>query len=158
MRRVAPVEGAEEQGDPLAGDFVDDDELGVFAAGFAGDDGGGGDAEDDGEGDAGEEGDEESVRRGMGEPGAGGPEQDCGDGAPGAGAGLAEAGAEEGGDGPPAGGVLMQVPVFRIFGDTRLLCCLAERFPMVMSANARCSAKALPPAQRKWFPLPTKTS
>jgi len=36
---VAEVEGAEEQGDGLAGDFVDDDELRVFAGGFAGDDG-----------------------------------------------------------------------------------------------------------------------
>jgi len=48
---VAEVEGAEEQGDGLAGDFVDDDELRVFAGGFAGDDGGGGDAEDEGEAD-----------------------------------------------------------------------------------------------------------
>src|ERR1035441_6590519 len=50
---VLPVGRAEEQGDPLAGDFVDDDKLGVFAAGLAGDDGGGGDAEDEREGDAG---------------------------------------------------------------------------------------------------------
>ena len=42
---VTPVDGAAEQGDPLAGDFVDDDEAGVVAAGLAGDDGGGGDAE-----------------------------------------------------------------------------------------------------------------
>ena len=49
---VTPVGVAAEEGDPLAGDFVDDDELGVVAAGFAGDDGGGGDAEEKREGDA----------------------------------------------------------------------------------------------------------
>jgi hypothetical protein len=43
---VTPVKGAEEQGDPLTGYLVDDDELRVMKAGFAGDDGGGGDAED----------------------------------------------------------------------------------------------------------------
>ena len=43
---VTPVGAAAEEGDPLAGDFVDDDELRVVAAGFAGDDGGGGDAEE----------------------------------------------------------------------------------------------------------------
>jgi hypothetical protein len=43
---VAKVKGGEEEGDGLAGDFVDDDELRIFAAGFAGDDGGGWDAED----------------------------------------------------------------------------------------------------------------
>ena len=37
---------------------------------------------------------------GMDAPGEGGPEEDGGDRAPGAGAGLAEACAEEGGDGP----------------------------------------------------------
>ena len=58
---VAQVEGAEEQGDPLAGDLVDDHELRVVAAGFAGDDGGGGDSEDDRECD-GEEGEEQSVQ------------------------------------------------------------------------------------------------
>ncbi len=42
---VAEVEGTEEQGDPLAGDFVDDDELRVVVSRFAGDDGRGGDAE-----------------------------------------------------------------------------------------------------------------
>jgi hypothetical protein len=43
-----------EEGDGLAGDFVDDDEAGVFAAAFAGGDGGCGDAEGDGERDSGE--------------------------------------------------------------------------------------------------------
>ena len=37
------------------------------------------------------------MRGGMESPGIGGPEEDCGERAPGAGAGLAEAGAEEGG-------------------------------------------------------------
>jgi hypothetical protein len=85
---VTPV-GVAEEGDPLAGDFVDDDELGVVAAGFAGDDGGGGDAEES-ERTMRREGREQGVRGGMEEPGVGGPEQDGGDGAPGAGAGLAE--------------------------------------------------------------------
>ena len=97
---MAPVEGAEEQGDPLAGDLVDDDELRVVAAGFAGDDGGGGDAEEERERDAGERGHEQGLRGGMGEPGVSGPEEDGGHRAPGAGTGLAEARAEEGGDGP----------------------------------------------------------
>jgi hypothetical protein len=53
---VAEVEGAEEEGDPLAGDFVDDDKLRIFAAGFASDDSGGGDAEDEREGDGDQKG------------------------------------------------------------------------------------------------------
>ena len=44
---VTPVEGAEEQRDPLAGDFVDDHEFRIVAAALARDDGGGGNAEDD---------------------------------------------------------------------------------------------------------------
>ena len=44
---MTPVGGAAEEGDPLAGDFVDDDKLRIVAAGLAGDDGGGGDAEDE---------------------------------------------------------------------------------------------------------------
>ena len=42
---VGPVGRAEDEGDELAGDLVDDDVAGVFAAGFAGDDGRGGDAD-----------------------------------------------------------------------------------------------------------------
>ena len=42
---VAPVGGDGDEGDELAGDLVDDDVAGVFAAGFAGDDGGGWDAD-----------------------------------------------------------------------------------------------------------------
>ncbi len=104
---MAPVGGAEEQGDPLAGDFIDDDEAGVVAAGFAGGDGGGGDAEGDGEDDGGEQDEEQGLRGGMEEFGVGGPEKDGGDRAPGAGTGLAEAGAEEGGDGPGPKGLLL---------------------------------------------------
>src|ERR1035437_991785 len=52
---VTPVGVAADEGDPLAGDLVDDDELGVLAAGFAGDNGGGGDAEQEGEGDSGQQ-------------------------------------------------------------------------------------------------------
>jgi hypothetical protein len=61
---VTPVEGAAEQGDPLAGDFVDDDELRVVAAAFAGNDGGGGDAEDE-RGRCRRGAREQGVRRGM---------------------------------------------------------------------------------------------
>src|ERR1700721_3173775 len=61
---VLPIGGAEQQSDPLAGDFIDDNALGIVATAFALDDGG--------------------------------------DGTPGAGAGLDEANAEKGGDGPPA--------------------------------------------------------
>ena len=46
---VAPVGGDGDEGDELAGDLVDDDVAGVFAAGFAGDDGGGGDADEGGD-------------------------------------------------------------------------------------------------------------
>ena len=53
---------------------------------------------------------EQSVRGGMERAGVGGPEEDGGDRAPGAGAGLAEARAEEGGDGPgPLRGVRVLV-------------------------------------------------
>ena len=108
---VVQVEGAEEQGDPLAGDFIDDDELRVVAAAFAGNDGGGRDAEEQRETDAGEEREEQGVRSGMEELCVGGPEQDGCYGAPGAGAGLAEACAEEGCHRPcpPLRGVLVLV-------------------------------------------------
>ena len=60
---VTPVGGAAEQGDPLAGDLVDDDELRIVTAGFAGDDGGGGDADQQRERDADEQGDQQGLRR-----------------------------------------------------------------------------------------------
>ena len=41
---MLPVGGDGDEGDELAGYLVDDDVARVFAAGFAGDDGGGGDA------------------------------------------------------------------------------------------------------------------
>ena len=78
-KAVVPIGGAEEQGDPDAGYFVDDDELGVFAAGFAGDDGGGGDAQDQGEGDPDKETDERGVGAGMAEECLGCPKEKCGD-------------------------------------------------------------------------------
>ena len=43
--RVFPSGGGGDEGDPLADDFVGDDDLGVFAAAFAGDDGRGGDGD-----------------------------------------------------------------------------------------------------------------
>jgi len=53
---VMPVGVAAQEGDPLAGDFVDDDKLRVVASGFAGDDGGGWNAEEECQGNAREEG------------------------------------------------------------------------------------------------------
>ena len=72
---VTPVEAAAEQGDPLADDLIDDDELRVLAAGFAGNNGGGGDAEDERDSDADKKCEEQGVRGGMEELGVGGPEQ-----------------------------------------------------------------------------------
>ena len=77
--------------------------CGSWRPDFARDDGGGGNAEQKREGDAGEEGEEQGLRGGMEAPGEGGPEEHGGDRAPGAGAGLAVACAEEGGDGPGPG-------------------------------------------------------
>ena len=45
-RGVMPVGGGEDEGEELAGYLVDDDVTGIFAAGFAGDDSGGGDADE----------------------------------------------------------------------------------------------------------------
>jgi len=97
---VTPVGAAAEEGDPLAGDFVDDYELGIVAAGLALDDGGRGNAEDEGEGDSYEERECECECGGMEGEGKCGPEKDGGDGTPGAGAGLEVADAEERGGGP----------------------------------------------------------
>jgi len=115
---VTPVGAAAEEGDPLAGDFVDDYELGIVAAGFAGGDGGGGDAEEEREGDGGEQGQEQGLGGGMEEFGVGGPEKDGGDRSPGAGTRLAEARAEEGGNCPgpegSAGGRRRQILPWRL--------------------------------------------
>src|SRR5580698_5142911 len=46
---VTPIGGAEKQGDPLAGDLVDDYALGIVAAAFALDDRGSGNAEEESE-------------------------------------------------------------------------------------------------------------
>ena len=102
-----PVGRAEEEGDPNAGYFVDDDKLGVFAARLAGNYGGGGDAEGEGEGDPDEEADEGGTGAGMAEVGLSRPEKERGNGAPGAGAGFAIADAEEGGCGPGPLGFLV---------------------------------------------------
>jgi hypothetical protein len=107
---VLPVRRHEDEGEELAGDFVDDDEAGVLgfwklkAAGLAGGDGGGRDA-DGGDEDCGECGcDREGCGAGREGVCCSVPEQDGGDGAVGAGAGLEVAGAEEGGESPgPAG-------------------------------------------------------
>lgn len=122
--------------------------MGIVAAAFALDNGGRRNAEEESEENSDEKGDEKNARAGMSQPRECGPEKDGGDGAPGTRTGLEEADAEKGGDGPPAGGALTQVRVFRIFGDTRLLSCLAERFPMGVIVNARCTAKAPQPARK----------
>ena len=95
--RVKPVGAHEDEGEELAGDLVDDDEAGVFAAGLAGDGSGGGDAD---EGD--EDGGDECCDRQGG--GGGGnkvrgevPEHDGGGAAVGSGAGFEIASAEPGG-------------------------------------------------------------
>jgi hypothetical protein len=63
---VLPIGGAEKQGDPLAGDFIDDDVLGIVAAAFALDDRGSGNAEEESEEDTDEQGNEKNARAGMG--------------------------------------------------------------------------------------------
>ena len=63
---MTPIGGAEEQGDPLAGDFIDDYTLGIVATAFALDDGGGGNAEEEGEEDSDEKGNEKNARAWMG--------------------------------------------------------------------------------------------
>jgi hypothetical protein len=103
---MTPVGVAAEEGDPLADCFIDDHEAGVVAAAFAGDDGGGGDAEDERQSDGGKQGDQQRAGGGGDAPGVSGPQQQGGDRAPGAGAGLAEARAEEGGDGPGPEGLV----------------------------------------------------
>ena len=101
---VCPVGRAEDEGDELAGYLVDDDLAGVFAAGLAGDDGGGGDADqrDD-------DGSDGSVEREVcGMKGLGGcqPENERGDATVGSGAGLEQPRSEEGADGPGPEGLL----------------------------------------------------
>ena len=63
---VTPIGGAEKQGDPLAGDFIDDDALGIVAAAFALDHRGSGDAEEESEKDSDEQCDEKNDWAGMG--------------------------------------------------------------------------------------------
>lgn|GEM_PF-6741916 len=45
---MTPIDGTEKQGDPLAGDFIDDDALGIVSTAFALDSGGSGNAEEEG--------------------------------------------------------------------------------------------------------------
>jgi len=97
---VSPVRRAEEQRDPLPGNFVDDDELRVVPARFSGSDGCGGHAEDERQSNADEQRNQQRLWRWMNGPRVAGPEQHCGHRAPCAGRGLAEARAEEGGNRP----------------------------------------------------------
>ena len=101
---VAPVGCGEDEGEELAGYFVDDDEARVLAGGFARGDGGGRDADErDENGGEGGGKDERGARGGEG-VGGGVPEEDGEDAAVCAGAWLQVAGTEEGGKGPgPAG-------------------------------------------------------
>jgi len=103
---MTPIRWAEEQCDPLAGDFIDDYALGIVAAALTLDGRGSGNAEEESEEDSDEKGDEKNARTGVGEPSECGPEKDGGDGAPGAGTGLDEADAEKGGDGMRPDGFL----------------------------------------------------
>ncbi len=105
-----PRERDGDEGDELSGDFVDDDELGIFAAGGARYTGGGGDAD---QGDEQGQDDAAAGVRSAGRQDVGdcGPEQDCGGGSPGAGAGVQAADAEEsGGQGCPERGALVCRP------------------------------------------------
>ena len=65
---VSPVGGASEQGDPLAGNLVDDDKSRIVAAGFPGGNGCGGNAERDGEDDADDQGREKAGGDGWRKP------------------------------------------------------------------------------------------
>ena len=71
------VEDCAEQGDPNAGYFVDDDEAGVFAAAFAGGDGGCRNAQADGKRNSSQRQDEHPGLRGMQEIIGAGPDQGC---------------------------------------------------------------------------------
>ncbi len=103
---MLPVGGDGDQGDELAGDLVDDDVAGVFAAGLAGDDGGGGDADERGDDGGDRCADGEWKRSWVKNVGGSEPEEDCGDAAVGAGAGLQQARSEEGADEPRPEGLL----------------------------------------------------
>jgi len=99
-RGMLPVGGDRDQGDELAGDLVDDDMAGIFAARFARDDGGGGDADQ-----CGDDGgyccaDSEWERSRVKNVSRREPEEHGGDAAVGAGAGLEQASTKEGADEP----------------------------------------------------------
>jgi hypothetical protein len=70
---VLPIGGAEEQCDPLASDFIDDNALGIVTAAFALDDRGSRNAEEESEEDSDEKGNKENARAGMSEPRECGP-------------------------------------------------------------------------------------
>jgi hypothetical protein len=63
---MTPIGWAEKQSDPLAGDFINDDALGIVAAAFALDDRGSGNAEEESEEDSDEKGNEKNARAGIG--------------------------------------------------------------------------------------------
>ena len=97
---VRPVGGKREERDELAGDFIDDDEAGVFALRFARDACGGGDTECDGKRERDDRRDEEVVCVVVQQRGSREPEQSRRDRRISARAWLEEAGAEKGCDGP----------------------------------------------------------
>ena len=105
-RGMAPIGGDGDQGDELAGDLVDDDMAWVLTARFAGDDGGGGDADKCGYGCGYGRSDGQGYGRWVQEVGRSVPEQDGGDAAVGAGAGFEQACSEEGADKPGPEGLL----------------------------------------------------
>jgi hypothetical protein len=81
-----PCERDSNERDQLAGDFVDDDELGIFDGGGAGHAGGGGDANQGYE--YGECDSSWGLQRGRYSLGGGGPDQHGGGGCAGSGAGM----------------------------------------------------------------------
>ena len=105
---VLPVGGDGDEGDELAGDLVDDDVAGVFAAGFVGYDRGGGDADQRGDDGGYGRTDCEDNWGWVQDVGGGVPEQNGGDAAVGAGAGFEQACTEEGGDEPGPEGLFLE--------------------------------------------------
>ena len=99
---VGPVGRAEDKGDELAGDLVDDDVAGIFKTGLAGDDGRGWDTDE--RGDDCSQGRAEGEVRGVKRLGEGEPDDQRGGRAVGSGAGFEQARSEEGAGKPgPAG-------------------------------------------------------
>lgn len=105
---MGPIRRAHDEGEELASYFIDNDEAGVFAVGFARRDGGGADTDEGNEGSSYLRREGEGVARGGEDVGGGVPEENGEDAAVGSGAGLEVTGAEEGGEGPGPAGVALR--------------------------------------------------